>query len=255
MRFRLLALFAVVAVAGCGGASAPTGSATGTAYIRFLNGSPDQTGVDFDLPAGTRYIPDLQFKALTAYQTIAAGTYSVGATAPGSTTALVNSTTGYPASTNSFVVEANTRNTVVLGGSQYNGDLQICTFDEPLFATASTQAEVQFNNCAPTYSGTIGTIAIGYYLTSNSTPVALLSTGLSDGANSGKLALPATAANGVGFYASSPAIGSLLPSQLDANDTTNALPFVNDQNVSVFILDGPIGTSNLTLVGAIDPNN
>jgi hypothetical protein len=114
---------------------------------------------------------------------------------------------------------------------------------------------VQFNNCSPTYSSTTGTIAVGYYPSSTtpSTPVALSQLSLQS--NSGIYPLPASAANGIGFYANSPANARLLPSQLDPNDTTNALPFVSDNNVSIFVLDGAIGTSNLQLVGAIDPDN
>jgi hypothetical protein len=222
-----------------------------------LNGSPDQTAVDFDLPAGTRYIPDLNYKALTSYQTIAAGTYSVGATPVGSTNAFTYTVGGVQYSTvnNSFVVEANHRYTVVVGGSLYNSNLTLCVFTEQLFTTASTGAAVQFNNCSPTYSSTTGTIAVGYYPSSTtpSTPVALSQ--LSLDANSGIFALPASAANGIGFYANSPANAKLLPSQLDPNDTTNALPFVSDQNVNVYVLDGAIGTSNILLVGALDPDN
>lgn len=259
MRFRLLAtLFAVVAFAGCGGASAPNGSSGGSAYVRFLNGSPDQTAIDFDLPAGTRYVPDLNFKALTAYQTIATGTYSVGATAVGSPNALTVTVDGqvYPAENNDFVVQANHRYSVVLGGSRTNSNLTLCIFDESLFTTASTAAAVQFNNCSPTNSSVVGTIAVGYYPYTNSTAgTPVLITSLSDETSSGITALPASAANGVGFYAASPTSGSLLPVQLDPNDTTNALPFVSDNNVSVFVLDGPIGGSTLTMVGAIDPDN
>jgi hypothetical protein len=259
VRFRLLAtLLTVVALAGCGGASAPNGASGGSAYVRFLNGSPDQTAIDFDLPAGTRYIPDLNFKALTTYQSIAAGTYSVGATPVGSPNALTYTVDGtqYTTVNNTFVVTANHRYSVVLGGSRTNLNLTLCIFDESLFTTASTAAAVQFNNCSPTNSSVVGTIAVGYYPYTNSTVgTPVLITSLSDTTTSGITALPASAANGIGFYAASPTSGSLLPVQLDANDTTNALPFVSDNNVSIFVLDGPIGGSTLTMVGAIDPNN
>jgi hypothetical protein len=260
VRFRLLAtLFAVAALAGCGGSSAPAGSVTGSAYIRFLNGSPDQTAVDFDLPAGTRYSPDLNYGVLTAYQTINAGTYSVGATPVGSTNAITYTIDGVVSTAvdNSLVVAANHRYTVVLGGSKTNSNLQLCIFDEPLYKTGSTSAAVQFNNCSPTFSSsTTGTIAVGYYSYANSvvgTPVLLTSIALA--VNSGSYPLPASAANGIGFYANGPTIGSILPKNIDANDTTNALPFVSDQNASIFVLDGPIGGTTLKLVGAFDPDN
>jgi len=259
VRFRLfVAFFVVVALAACGGAAAPNGSATGNGYVRFLNGSPDQTAVDFDLPAGTRYIPDLNYKALTSYQTIAAGTYSVGATPVGSTNAFTYTTGGaqYTAVNNNFVVEANHRYTIVLGGSLYNSNLLLCTFNEQTFETASTAAAVQFNNCSPTNSSTTGTLTVGYYAPSPApaaSPVALQQ--MSVDTNSGIFNLPKSATNGIGFYAASPTNGTLLPVQLDPNDTTNALPFVSDQNVSAFILDGPIGTSNVLMIGALDPDN
>jgi len=259
VRFRFLAtFFAVVALAGCGGSSAPTGSASGSAYVRFLNGSPDQPAIDFDLPAGTRYIPDLNYKALTAYQTIAVGTYSVGATAVGSPNALTFTSGGvvYPAENNSFVVQANHRYTVVLGGSKTNLNLGVCIFDEQLFTTASTRAAVQFNNCSPTNSSTVGTIAVGYFPYTNSTAGSpVLITNLSYQSGSGISLLPTSAANGIGLYAVAPGTGTILPVNLDANDTTNALPFVSDQNASIFVLDGPIGGSTLTMIGAFDPNN
>jgi len=251
VRFRLLACLAFAGVlAGCGGASAP-GSSSGTGYVRFLHGSPDQTAIDFDLPANTVYVSDLQFKALTAYQPIPVGTYSVGATPHGSTTAINNASTN-----NDFVVGAGQRYTVILGGTRANSNQQLCIINETLFATASGSASAQFSNCSPTNYGTVGSVTIGYYPYTNGTagtPVALGT--LSLGVPSGVLALPASAANGVGFYAASPTTGSLLPVALDPNDTTNALPFVSDQNVSIFILDGPVGGSTLTMVGAIDPND
>ena len=259
MRFRLLAtLFAVVALAGCGGSSAPNGSGGGNAYVRFLNGSPDQPAIDFDLPAGTRYIPDLNYKALTAYQSIAAGTYSIGATAVGSPNALTFTSGGvvYPAENNSFVVEANHRYSVVLGGSKTNADLTLCIFDEQLFTTASTSAAVQFNNCSPTNSSVTGTITAGYYPIGSPTAASAVGVAtLSESTGSGVVALPASAANGIGFYAVTPVGDTITPVQMDPNDTTNALPFVSDQNASIFILDGAIGLSTLTLVGTFDTNN
>jgi len=223
-----------------------------------LNGSPDQTAIDFDLPAGTRYIPDLNYKALTAYQTIAAGTYSIGATSVGSPNALTYTSGGvqYTTVNNTFVVQANHRYSVVLGGSRTNLNLTLCTFDETLFTTASTSAAVQFNNCSPTNSSVVGTIAVGYYPYTNGTAgTPVLLGNLSDTTASPIYTLPASAANGIGFYGAAPGTGSILPVNIDPNDTTNALPFVSDQNASMFVLDGPIGGSTLTLLGAFDPND
>ncbi len=261
MRFRLLAtLFAVVVfAAGCGGSSTPSGSVTGNGYIRFLNGSPDQTAMDIDLPAGTRYKGDLVTGVLTPYQTIPAGTYSIGATPVGSTNAFTYTYDGvqYSTTNNSFVISPGRRYTVVLGGSHYSNNLTLCTFTEPAFTTAATSAAVQFNNCAPTYSGTTGTITVGYEPTTAASPVPVPLTEIALESNSGALALPATVASkGILFYASSPVVSSLFPSALDSSDTGNVLPFNGaDQNVSIFVLDGAVGTSDLSLVGALDPDN
>jgi hypothetical protein len=251
VRIRLLAsLLTACALAGCGGSAATSTGVTGNAEVRFLHGSPDQPAIDWDLPAGTAVVSGQQFKTITAYQSIAAGTYSVGATPHGSTT-LIQPPTG----NNNLSLQANHRYTIVLGGSAADLDQQLCIFDEPLFTTATGTAAVQFNNCTPTNSGLVGTETVGYYPPGTPASSVALGNGISFAQNSGIFTLPSSAASGVGFYTGSPTEGSLLPVQLDSTNTTNALPFVNDQNVSVFILDGPIGGSTLTLVGALDPNN
>jgi hypothetical protein len=262
VRFRSLAtFFAVVVLAGCGGASSPPSGAAGTGYVRFLNGSPDQPAVDFDLPAGTRYVPDLNYKSLTAYRAISANTYTVAPTKVNSINALTYTVDGVPYSTgnNAFTVAANHRYSVVLGGSVTNEDLTLCIFDEGLFSTASTAAAVQFNNCSPTNSSATGTITAGYYPINSPTAASAVSLAtLADTTTSGVLALPASvASNGIGFYAVTPVAAgdTITPAEIDGSDTGNTLPYSTDQNASIFILDGPIGGNAISLVGAFDPDH
>ena len=54
---------------------------------------------------------------------------------------------------------------------------------------------------------------------------------------------------------------SLLPSQVDGGNTGNVMPYsgataVNgDQNLSIYLIDGPLGGGTPVLVGVFDPDN
>jgi hypothetical protein len=144
------------------------------------------------------------------------------------------------------------------------GTLQVVTFGDPVYATSGTAATVTFRHAAPNYTQSTQPIQVGYVTPPSSTNGTSFTT-LSFGGVTSAISLPSSTLNQpLGFYGLNPGSGTTLtPSQLDPSDTGNTLPFNNDINLTMYLVDGGgatsqpssnAGTSTVNLIGIFDPN-
>lgn len=245
----LYACALLVALAGCGGGiGAANNINPTTAEIRFVNGAPDQGALDLDV-SGTAIAAGIPVHALSAYTPIAAGTYTLAAAPTGTTAALPGATTTGVSFT------AGLNYTVVVGGSN-STDRLLCVFPEPLFATATNAAVVNFHNCSP---GSPSPMAVGTFTISTGV-LQQIGPPINIKLTSGAQAVQASAATtGTGIYAINPSVAQLLPSSLDTNDVNNFLPFTGaggeeDLNLSAYIVDGTTTPGTTAIVGSFDGN-
>jgi hypothetical protein len=242
--------------------------------VRFINGSPDVGSVD--VAVGTPNVPN--FRALPY-----AGSAQNAATNsnPG-----ISQYTQFNSSTqNIFVYNAGTaqrisvpqssinivsrgRVTVVLTGSVAKGNLRLVSFTEHLFTTILGSASVAFHHASqqfvtthftvgnqPAPAGTGTVCASGFAVIPPALAFGVSPPTFQEG-------LPSYAQSGIGFCAQSGAtILTLLPSNLNAGNSGNVMPFTgagavnSDQNLSIYLIDGPSGSNQPALVGVFDPNN
>jgi hypothetical protein len=236
-------------LAGCGGGLGTTNVNPTTANVRFVNGSPDQPALAL-VASGTAITATIPFGELSAYTPIASGTYTLSAAATGTTALPGTTTTGV-----SFTAGLNY--TIVAGGSM-SSDRLLCVFPEPLYATATNAAVVNFHDCSP---GSTSPIAVGTFTIANPAVESQLGPPIMFKLTSGAQSVqqPAGGTTGTGIYANSPSVAQLLPSSLDTNDVNNFLPFTGaggeeDLNLSAYIVDGTTAAGTTRIIGVFDGN-
>lgn len=262
MNKSLFALFACGALlASCGKSAAPATSAGGAAlaYVRLVNGSPDIETINPALPPasaacnfgstiaglgtlisaqidGAPAAQSFPFQAVSQYVGVPAGAANITIVYPG------GQQTGCPPLTfTTPALQAGTHLTVVVAGEYQNKNLQFAVFSDP---APSSSPGAQFENAAP-LSGTVG---IGTFAPGGST---YQSAGTLAFGKTASVRV-ANAAPGTAFFSGSASAPSslLYPSQIDAFDTNDVLPFGSYNHLSVFIVDPPLGGTEPGLAGA-----
>jgi len=265
---------AVALLAGCNGSSTsfnPFSPSRGT--LRIINGSPDVGTVDVAigvanhpnftaLPyAGNSQDPSSNANAgISQYVPFNAPQQNIYVYQAGTSNQIA-----FPQS--SVTITPNGRTTVVLTGSVAQHNLRFATFSEHLFKTVQGSASVSFHHASRefvTKTFTVGDQAA----TSSSACAASFATIppaaiFSASPPTFQEGLPASVASaGIQFCSSGAGTTlGLLPSQVDGGNAANVMPYdgptaVNgDQNLSIYIIDGPLGSGKPLMVGVFDPDN
>jgi hypothetical protein len=260
----ILGAVAMLSLAACNGGSSsinPFTPSRGT--LRVINASPDAGPIDVAIGvAGRPNFTSVSY-AGTATGGVGISQY-VQFNAPTQNVFVYHAgQDSTPISLNmaSVTIVPNGRNTLVLVGESAKGTLKLVNFTEHLFTTAAASAAVSFHHAAPSFASTY---TVGYYPIA--TPTQTTSIGsISYPSNQPTFLqpLPANVASaGIGFSASSGATSvTLTPSQVDPNDTANQMPFNfngnpnADQNLSIYLIDGPTPVAAPKLIGVFDPDN
>jgi hypothetical protein len=234
--------------------------------VRFINASPDVGSVDVAIGvAGSPNFTSLAYAGaapdgdggISQYTQFNGPTQNIFVYPAGQDTSPIS------VKSTSITIVPNGRNTVILVGEKAKGNLRLVNFTEHLFKTVSGAASVSFHDASPTAGPT--TYTVGYYPISSlaqQTPIGSIvfpsnQPTFQEGINS------SIAQAGIGFYAKGGA-GlplTLTPSQVDPNNANNVMPFnfngnVNaDQNLSIYMIDGPAPGYAPKLVGIFDPDN
>ncbi len=285
-----------VSVAGCAGSNGTalppggpfTGSggaqgnivsnSTGTAAVRFVNGSPDAGAIDLCVD-GSIVVANSAYKAVSTFYTTLAGAvahsltvyvHSAANVANGACSGTILKTASGIPQVTSFTPASNVRTTVVLAGTKAASTLSLVTAAAPalnlstpigpggLFIAASPA------NAALAFGSFNATTGIG--AAASSASVAYKATAA--------LTVPAYAASaGVAYYVATTAAATTptaslyagavpavaVPSAAQANaadaaDTSDVQPYVpkNDYFLTVVAVDGAAGTPP-QLIGAYDP--
>lgn len=260
----VLGAVALFSLAACNGSSSsinPFTPSRGT--LRFINASPDAGPVDVAIGnAGTPNFTSVPY-AGTASAGVGISQY-VQFNAPTQNIFVYHAgqdTTPIALNLSSVTIVPNGRNTVLLVGESSKGTLRLVSFTEHLFTTASSLAAVSFHHAAPSFPATY---TVGYYPTGSPTQTTSIGT-ISYPSNQPTFLqpLPSNVASvGIGFYAQTGAKAlTLTPSQVDPNNAANQMPFnfngnANaDQNLSIYLIDGPAPVSSPKLIGVFDQDN
>ncbi len=255
----------LVSLTACNGSSTsvnPFVPSRGT--VRFINASPDAGTVDVAI--GNAGHPNF-----TSISYAGTSTGSVGVSQYTPFNAPTQNIYVYPAGQDttpisvgmtSITIVPNGRNTLVLSGEKANGTLKLVNFTEHLFRTASGSASASFHDASPK-AGSIA-YSVGYYPTAAPTALTTFGT-IVYGSNQPTFQEGLTqsiAQAGIGFFARGQGNTlTLTPSQVDPNNTTNVMPFTfngspnEDQNLSLYMIDGPSALHTPVLIGVFDPDN
>lgn len=258
----LCSVLGLAACTGSNGTSVIANPFDPGSTVRFLNGSPDAGGVDVAIGQANNIV----FRNVT-YGTISLYTkygtsnspdiyvYRTGTSTLIGSKQLPDGNTG----TAQVVLAAKTRNTLVLAGyAGAPGNAALVKFQEHIFNTGAGLGAVQFHHAATGLQNT--TIDVGYYpinSPASRTQLGTVSFGLTPFATE-PLPNPPSG-SGIGFYMLGGAF-TIAPSQVDATDTTNVMPINgatqnNDQNLSIYLIDGPGAFGTASLFGVFDPEN
>jgi hypothetical protein len=259
------ALGLLLSLTACNGSSTsvnPFVPSRGT--VRFINASPDVGTVDVAVgKAGSPNFTSISYAGtstgsvgISQYVQFNAATQNVYVYATG------QDTTPIKVGLTSMVIVPNGRNTLVLTGEKANGTLALVNFTEHIFRTASGSASTSFHDASPKAGSTAYTV--GYYPTASTTQLTSIGTivypsntpTFQEGLNS------STALAGIGFFSRGKgATLTLTPSQVDPNNATNIMPFNfngnanQDQDLSIYMIDGPSPLNAPALIGVFDPDN
>lgn len=257
------AVTAALVVAGCGaggGSQAVPSVASTSAFVRFVNASPDAGYPDPSAPAfffavGTANVLAGGTTVATLQPGLAIGNGSVipAASASGyvpvspSATSVsfqsVTAATGATAGPYTISLQPGKRYTAVLAGSQCASGVKLIVFEDPAVATSPTLRVYHVApDLAPSYS--YGVVTPGLAQTQ------LGSVSLGNAASS---SLSASVASNFTAYVgdtSGASVATLAPSATYALDKGNALPFAALSTFSLFIADSAISNS-----GAISCNS
>jgi hypothetical protein len=267
-----LGVVAALSLAACnGGGSSVNPFAPSRGTVRFINASPDAGTIDVavgtanspnftGLPyAGTAQNPTTNSNAgISAYTPFNAPTQALFIYKSGTTTQIT-----VPQTT--VTITPNGRTTLVLTGSAAKGTLRVATFNEHLFKTIATAGSVAFHHASQAFATTkftVGAQAATSSTTACSTGFAVIPPQITFGVSPTFQEGVPPAPTGVAFCVQSgSSLLTLLPSQVDASNTGNVMPFTgtgsvnSDQNLSIYAIDGPIGSGKPVLVGVFDPDN
>ena len=311
MRFDRVGIIASLIVAAlslglssCGGSSS-TPAATGTASIRFINGSPDAGAFDV-LLNGKVIASNVAYGQITAYQTQTTGTSPLPQIAFVKTGTQVNifpPIAGNLAQTFQLGAAAGTKLTIVVEGRAAfaNGPLQLAvgSFVEPTPVTGTGQYSIVFHHASPAANAaspngiSVGQVALGaspvytiqgqiLFSTIGGNPSSLF--GLA-----GQTAI--VGPPGVGFFGAQVVVPTATPTPLsspvtstpspmasvyaaivpgptslpttfptppgnpvqvtgvDSANTTQSLPFNNDQVLFVYLIDDSASPTGVQFVG------
>jgi hypothetical protein len=254
------ALFVAFATGCSGGGSSSTPSFTG-ATIRFVNGSPDAGTVDVAVGAPTNVIfTKISYGGFGAYSLYTtksnpdiyvyqSGTQNLvaGRTLPDGTkgTGVLNLTD-------------NQRFSGVLAGSVLASTALLLQFQEPSFNTPTGAGAVAIHHASPSTQNV--SFQVGYYVPAIPSVRYSLGTIAYGAAPLTVLTLPnPPSGTGIGFYALAPPLPTFgyTPSQIDPSNVNNVLGTTGEQNISLYVVDGPasgLGSTTVQYIGAFDPN-
>ena len=270
MRVRSLfraALVSTLVLAGCGGGggssqTVPSASST-SAFVRFVNASPDAGYPDPSAPAffftvGTANVIAGGTIVATVQPGLAVANGSVvpAASASGyvpvspSVTSVsfqsVTAVTGATAGPYTISVQAGKRYTAVLAGSQCTSGVKLLVFEDPAVTAAPTLRVYHVApDLAPSY--TFGAVTLG----SQRAQLGSVSLG-----NAASAPLSASVASNFTAYvadASGTTLGTLAPSAVYALDAGNTLPFSALSTFSVFVTDPAISNNGAISCGSETP--
>ena len=173
----IIVLALTLALASCNGGGYTSTATSGTASIRFINGSPDVGGFDV-LVNGKVIATNITYGQISAYQTQTVGTAplpSISFVKTGTTTSIFPSLNASPSPSSTpqgFQLGAapNSKLTIVIEGrAAFVGSLglNIGAFVEPVITNTSGQYSVVFHHASPAAgvaspSGlTVGQVALG----------------------------------------------------------------------------------------------
>lgn len=240
----IAAAFTLFGCSSGGAAATPSGPASGVAYLRMVNASPDietsapQGGgaatCDFNSADasigpliavqvdGAQAVASFPYRSVSGYAPVAAGPASV--------------TIVYPSSVPNGCPNLSFSTPVLAAGSSYTlvvaGQYAKKTLGFTLFADATGAPDAQFYNVSPA-TGTIdaGTFTPGQANFTFSASVAV--------GKSAKLPI-ASSAPGIAYYAGSGTtpVATIEPSAIDGFDVSNVIPYNNQSHFSVFLIDG-----------------
>jgi hypothetical protein len=270
----VLGAVGTLSFAACnGGGSSVNPFAPSRGTLRVINGSPDVGMVD--VAVGKANTPNFTGLPYAGNAQNASTNSNAGISqytqfnAPNQAIYIYKSGTTQQISVpqTSVTITPNGRTTVVVTGSLAHKSLRLVTFSEHLFTTVQGAASVAYHQASQTYA--TSTFTVGYQAWSSGTPSC--SAGFSTVPPPVQFAvspptfqegLPAVASTGIAFCAQGHgALLTLLPSNLDAGNTGNVMPYTGstavngDQNMSIYILDGPVDSGKPALVGVFDPDN
>lgn len=146
-----------LSLASCAGGGSTTPSSTGTAMVRFINGSPDAGAFDV-LVNGKVVASDIVYGQIGAYQTLTVGTNPLPQVAFVKTGTQVNifpPVSGTTAQTFQLGAAAGSKLSVVVEGrAAFVGSLglNIGAFVEPTLTTATGEYSVVFHHASPAAS-------------------------------------------------------------------------------------------------------
>lgn len=242
----LFVLGFVLALAGCGGSSSSSSTIpaqAATARVRFADGAPFLEtlidGVPEDI--GAAY---LQVDNATVASSFAYGTMTSFLTlTPGVHSLVARDTLGYAVGPlKTTALSAGKRYTLIVVGTY--PAYSVLTFEEP---ASDGSAQLSFYEASPT----VPQADFGSFRASSHSDFTQL--------GSAKLGSVATVTLGksvsdIGGYAgqSSNPLGTVTPSQIDAFDRHNALPFHAISRLSVFLYDPKGGSSIGPVFGSLD---
>jgi hypothetical protein len=271
-----LGAVAMVSLAACNGGSSslnPFAPSRGTA--RFINASPDAGTVDVAIGkaltpnwTGLPYAGSSQNSATNSNAGISS---YIQFNAPTQLIYVYQSGTSNQISVpqSSVTITPNGRTTIVLTGSLKKHNLRLVTFSEHLFKTVAGAASVAFHHASQQFATTkftVGSQAAGPSDTTSCTasfapiPPQIIYAVSPPTYQEG---LPSNVA-GSGIQFCAQGAGQLLtirPYDVDASDTGNVMPFTGgtsvngDQNLSIYLIDGPVGSGVPKLIGVFDPDN
>jgi len=131
------AIFAVVALAGCGKSNRNPSAPTDTGQVMVVHAAPDAPAVDVLLD-GNMLSNNLAFPNHTSYMSVASGTHDVKAVATGTSTTVVDA---------SVPVTTGTSYTLFANGTAAN--LGVLTLTDDLTAPPAGKANVRFVHLSP----------------------------------------------------------------------------------------------------------
>jgi hypothetical protein len=234
------------------------------ATVRFINASPDVGTVDVAI--GKAGSPNF---SSVAYAGTSSGSVGISQytpfNAPNQNVYVYlagQDSTPISVGVSSITIVPNGRNTLVLSGEKGNGTLKLVNFSEHLYTTVSGAASTSFHDASPRAGST--PYSVGYYPLSAATQLTTIGTIVyPSNQPTFQIGINSTIAQaGIGFFANGAGNAlTLTPSQVDPNNTTNVMPFNfngnanTDQNLSIYMIDGPSALHTPVLIGVFDPDN